>query len=89
MIRSFLAALLLLLLTGCPMPRGRSCLGFLERCGEKHSCVQYFDQTGLEASCEVRCQSDAQCPKGEWCRLPPEGQNVPVNVCVKKRWEEG
>lgn len=84
MIRALLASALVLLLTGCPMPRGRSCLGFLERCGDEHACVQYLHQTGLEASCEIPCSSDDQCPKGEWCRLPGQGEAMAVNVCVKK-----
>lgn len=82
----------LLLLCGvalgaCHSPRGRSCLGFFEKCGEQHRCVHYYERTGLEGTCEVPCQSDADCAQHERCLLPGEEEYGPVNVCITKTYK--
>ena len=51
----------------------------IEGCAEGQECVT---ANGL-STCEIRCESDAECPERHRCNLPPILPGSLPNVCVE------
>jgi hypothetical protein len=60
---------------------GRECP--TDGCAKGQECVTANGPEGELSTCEIRCTSNAECPEGLRCNLPPVLPDSLVNVCVE------
>ena len=52
-------------------------------CKPGQECVTASAPGGSTSTCEIKCSSNAECPDGFRCNLPPVVPDSLVNTCVK------
>jgi hypothetical protein len=50
-------------------------------CAPGQECVTGIGPNADISTCQIRCQSDADCPKGTECQLPPVLPDALSNIC--------